>query len=290
MSIYIQDQRVLDIVDEDLSLETLSDQFVFTEGPIWHPRGKHLTFSDIPADRIYRWSEADGVSIYREPTNKANGNTYDKSGRILSCEHGSSRVTRDDSGTLEVLASHYDGRELNSPNDIIVRADGAILFTDPTFGRQQDWVGVTRDVELGFQGVYLLDPVSLELTLLGKDFETPNGLCLGLDQETLFVADTQRAHIRRFRLKGSVLEGGDVFAESPAPDGLKIDSQGNLYAGGPGGVYVYHRDDGAHLGVIQAPGFCANFTWGGDDMRTLYMTASNALHRTRVKVPGIPLF
>lgn len=289
MSIHIQDQRFLEIVDEDLSLETISEAFEFTEGPIWHPQHRHVTFSDIPANRLYRWSEEGGVSIYREPTNMANGNTYDKSGRILTCEHASSQVTRDDNGEIEVLASHYDGKELNSPNDIIVREDGAILFTDPTYGRQ-GMHGIQRDTELGFQGVYLLDPTGLELTLLGKDFTTPNGLCLGLDQETLFVADTQQAHIRRFRLKGNALEGGEIFAESPAPDGLKIDTLGNLYAGGPGGVFVYHRDDGRHLGIIQTPAFCANFTWGGSDMQTLYMTASTALYRTRVKVPGVPLF
>lgn len=288
MSIHIQDQRFLDIVDEDLSLETISEAFEFTEGPIWHPEYRHVTFSDIPANRLYRWSEEDGISIYREPTNMANGNAYDKDGRILTCEHASSQVTRDDHGELEVLAGHYGGKELNSPNDIIVRDDGAILFTDPTYGRQ-GMHAIDRDVELGFQGVYLLDPIGLELTLLGKDFVTPNGLCFGLDQETLFIADTQKGHIRRFRLEGTVLEGGEVFAESPAPDGLKIDSLGNLYAGGPGGVFVYHCDDGAHLGIIQTPAFCANFTWGGDDMQTLFMTASTGLYKTRVKVPGVSL-
>jgi gluconolactonase len=284
MGIQIKDHRFLDIVDENLSLEIISDAFEFTEGPIWHPYQRHVTFSDIPANRLYRWSEQGGVSIYREPSNMANGNTYDKTGRILTCEHASSQVTRDDNGKIEVLASHYDGKELNSPNDIVVREDGAILFTDPTYGRQG------RDSELGFQGVYLLDPATLELTLLGKDFTTPNGLCLGLDQETLFIADTQQAHIRRFHLKGNSLEGGEIFTSSPAPDGLKIDSYGNLYAGGPDGVYVYHRDDGAYLGVIQTPAFCANFTWGGDDMRTLFLTASTGFYRTHVKIPGVPLF
>jgi|TARA_B100000315_G_scaffold256896_1_gene304057 gluconolactonase len=289
MSISIQDQRFLDIVDEDLRRETISAEFEFTEGPIWHPREKHLTFSDIPASRLYRWSEDSGISIYREPTNMANGNTYDQTGRILSCEHASSQVTRDDNGNIEVLASHYEGKELNSPNDIIVRDDGAILFTDPTYGRQ-GMHGVQREIELDFQGVYLIEPDSLALTLLAKDFESPNGLCLGLDHRTLYVADTSKRQIRRFRINGSVLEGGEVFAESPAPDGLKVDSLGNVYAGGPGGVFVYHRDDGAFLGVIEAPAFCANFAWGGDDLMTLFMTASTGLYRTRIKIPGLPLF
>jgi len=290
MSVQIEDPDFVEIVDENLAIEVLSEDFDFTEGPIWHPYGRHVTFSDIPASRLYRWTEKSGdITIYREPTNMANGNTYDKTGRVLTCEHDSSRVTRDENGDIEVVASHYEGRELNSPNDIVVRDDGAILFTDPAYGRL-GMHGSLREQELDFQGVYLLDPVSLELTLLGKDFTTPNGLCLGLDQETLFVADTQLGHVRRFRLVGSRLEGGEVFARSPAPDGLKIDSLGNLYAGGPGGVFVYHRDDGKHLGVIQTPAFCANFTWGGEDMKTLYMTATNGFYRTRVKVPGIPLF
>lgn len=289
MSIHIQDQRFLDIVDENLSIETISEAFEFTEGPIWHPQHRHVTFSDIPASRLYRWREEGGISIYREPTNRANGNTYDKAGRILTCEHSSSQVTRDDDGKIEVLASHYNGKELNSPNDIVVREDGAILFTDPTYGRQA-MHGIQRATELDFQGVYLLDPASLELTLLWKDFATPNGLCLGLDQETLFVADTQQGNIWRFRLNGDTLEGGEIFAKSPAPDGLKIDALGNVYAGGPSGVFVYHRDDGAHLGVIQTPAFCANFTWGGDDMQDLFMTAATGFYKTRVKVPGVPLF
>lgn len=289
MSVDIQDQRLLDICDADLWRETLSDTFGFTEGPIWHPTEHHVTFSDIPASKLYRWSATDGISVYRDPTHMANGNTYDQTGRILSCEHASSRVSRDDSGNLEVLASHYADKELNSPNDIIVRQDGAILFTDPAYGRRAAH-GVARERELDFCGVYLLDPDSLHLTLLIKDCTSPNGLCLGLDQETLYVADTQQRQIRRFHLNGAEISGGEVFTGSPAPDGLKIDSLGNLYTGGPEGVYVYHRDDGNLLGIIRAPAFCANFCWGGEDLQTLFMTASTGFYRTRVNVPGLSLF
>ncbi len=289
MTTEVLDPRFLDIIDENQARETISDEFGFTEGPIWNPHEQHVTFSDIPESRMYRWSEAAGLSVYREPTNMANGNTYDGAGRILSCEHASSRVTREEDGELVVLASHFEGKELNSPNDIIVGEDGAIFFTDPTYGRQ-GMHGVQREPELDFQGVYRINPDSLELTVMGKDFLTPNGLCFGLDQSILFVADTQRQQIRRFRINGDSLEGGEVFAASPAPDGLKIDSLGHLYAGGPGGVHVYHRDDGTPLGVIQAPAFCANFTWGGDDMLTMFMTSSTGFYRTRVKVPGTPLF
>lgn len=289
MDIDIKDPRFLAIVDENLERETISEDFQFTEGPIWHPIDAHVTFSDIPANRMYRWSEAAGMAIYREPSNMANGNTYDHQGRVLSCEHATSRVVRERDGELQVVASHFDGKELNSPNDIIVRNNGEIFFTDPLYGRQGN-TGVVREPELDFQGVFRLDPESLELRLLSKDFQSPNGLCFGLDHETLFVADTQRRHIRRFQIVGDTLEGGEVFAESPAPDGLKIDSQGYLYAGGPGGVHVYHPDDGTYLGVIATDAFCANFTWGGDDMMTFFMTSSTGFYRTRVKIPGIALF
>ncbi|MCZ6616544.1 MAG: SMP-30/gluconolactonase/LRE family protein [Gammaproteobacteria bacterium] len=289
MDIVVEDSRFLDVVDENLERETLSEEFQFTEGPIWHPTERHVTFSDIPANRMYRWSEADGLSVYREPSNMANGNTYDHDGRILSCEHATSRVVREVDGGLQVLASHFDGKELNSPNDIIVGDNGEILFTDPLYGRQGH-TGVVREPELDFQGVFKLDPASLELTLLASDFDSPNGLCFGLDQDTLFVADTKRRHIRRFHIGDGALEGGEVFADSPAPDGLKIDSRGYLYAGGPGGVHVYHPDDGAFLGVIPTGAFCANFTWGDDDMMTLFMTSATGFYRTRVKIPGIPLF
>ncbi len=288
MSIDRRDPRLDEIVDVDAKRETLGTGFGFLEGPIWHPLGQHLTFSDIPNNRLHRHSDAAGFSIYREPSNMANGNTYDAEGRMLSCEHATSRVVREQGGRLEVLASHFQGRELNSPNDIVVAADGAIYFTDPTYGRQGRH-GVERPVELGFQGVYRID-VDGSLTLLAGDFEQPNGLCLSLDGAALFVADTTRRHVRRFEFTGDGLSGGDVFCESPAPDGLKVDIQGNLYAGGPEGVYVYHRDGGALLGIVRTPEFCANFTWGDSDLRSLYLTASTALYRVRVATPGLAPF
>ena len=296
MSIEIRDRRLLDIVDEGLELEQLAGDFQFTEGPIWHPREKHLTFSDIPANRMFRWSEAGGVAVFREPSNMTNGNTYDQQGRMLSCEHATSRVTRTEAdGSVTVLASHYEGKELNSPNDIVVRNDGTVWFTDPTYGRA-DRTGVVREPELDFRGVYRLHPDGGDLVLLAKDFDMPNGLAFTPDHRSLYVADTPRRHIRRFAIEADgSLSGGDVFAESRgdgpgAPDGLKTDSAGNVFCAGPGGVHVYHPADGTCLGVIQTPAFCANFAWGGDDLRTFFLTSSTGLYRTRVKVPGIALF
>ena len=296
MSIQIRDPRFLDVVDDGLSLEQLAGDFQFTEGPVWHPGEKHLTFSDIPANRMFRWSEANGLTVFRDPSNMTNGNTYDGEGRLVSCEHATSRVTRTEAdGAVEVLASHYDGKELNSPNDIVVRNDGTIWFTDPTYGRFGR-TGVEREPELGFCGVYRLHPDTRQLVLLSRDLQMPNGLAFTPDQQSLYVADTPRMHVRKFRIEADgALSGGDVFAESTgdgagAPDGLKTDSLGHVFCAGPGGVHVYHPDDGACLGVIETPAFCANFTWGDDDFKTFFLTSSTSLYRTRVKVPGLPLF
>ncbi len=288
MHIDIRDERLRDLVDPDAERDTLSEQFEFIEGPIWHPRQHYLIFSDIPADKLYRWDTDGGVSVYREPSNMANGNTFDRQGRVLSCEHATSRVVRENDGAIEVLASHYDGRELNSPNDIVVGSDGSVYFTDPSYGRREPH-GVARAPQLDFRGVYRIDPEG-HLALLARDFTQPNGLCLSLDERTLFVADTEERHVRRFQLEEGGVSGGEVFCESPAPDGLKIDSLGNLYAGGPRGVGVYDGAGGDWLGVISTPEFCANFTWGGADLKTLFLTASSGLYCVPVRVPGIPLF
>ncbi len=295
MGIEIRDPRLLDIIAEDAELETLAEGFQFTEGPIWHPIEKHLTFSDIPNNRMHRWSEAAGVTVYRHPSNLANGNAYDKQGRILTCEHGTSRVVREElDGTIEVLASHWEGKELNSPNDIVVRSDGDIFFTDPTFGRAAQ-TGISRPVELDFTGVYKIDGKSGELRLLRRDFTQPNGLAFTQDERILYIADTPQMHIRKFAVAADgSLTGGEVFAESSgqgagAPDGLKVDSEDNVYCCGPGGVHIY-APDGVCLGVIQTAAFCANFTWGDDDFHMFYMTSSNHLYRIPVKVPGVAAF
>lgn len=295
MGIEIRDARLLDIVDEDLELEVLGEGFQFTEGPIWHPGERHLTFSDIPENRMHRWTESSGVTVYREPSNLANGNTYDKQGRILTCEHGTSRVVRESSdGSLEVIASHWEGKELNSPNDIVVRSNGDIFFTDPIFGRS-DHTGVSRPLELDFTGVYKIDVNTQELVLLRRDFNQPNGLAFTQDEQHLYVADTPEMHIRKFDVaEDGTLSGGGVFTQSTgvgagAPDGLKVDSKDNVYCCGPGGVHIY-APDGTCLGVIQTPAFCANFTWGLDDFLTFFLTSSRHLYRVPVKVPGVALF
>ncbi|MGO4441064.1 SMP-30/gluconolactonase/LRE family protein [Rhizobium sp. RAF56] len=279
----------------DAELETLASGLGFTEGPIWHPYEKWLVFSDMPEDRMYIRQPSGDIESFRRPSNKANGNTLDREGRIVTCEHATSRVTRlDHDGSITVIATHYQGKELNSPNDIVVATGGAIYFTDPTYGRME-YYGVLREPELGFQGVYRVDPDGSRLTLLVDDFVQPNGLCFSLDESRLFVNDTERQHIRVFSVTSSgELTGGAVWAETTgdapgAPDGMKIDSCGNVYCCGPGGIHVFDPS-GNVLGVIRTPEPCANFTFGDEDLKSLYITASSLLLRLRVRVPGLRLF
>lgn len=290
----IRHPNFVDIVG-DASLERLATGFGFLEGPVWHPDEKWLVFSDIPKNRMHRWRPSGEVEVFREPSQMANGNTIDREGRLISCEHATSRVIRmHRNGALEVLATHYLGKELNSPNDIVVSRDNSIYFTDPNYGRRA-YFGVARPTDLSIQGVYRIEPDGSRLTLLVDDFLQPNGLCFSLDESRLFVNDTERQHIRVFDVgpTGDVT-GGTVWAktegEGPgAPDGMKIDSRGNVYCCGPGGIHVFDPSANS-LGVIDTPEPCANFTFGDDDLRTLFVAASSSLYRMRVCVPGLRVF
>ena len=288
MSVEIRDDLFRTVVGGDVAVEPVAGGFDFTEGPIWHPREKHLTFSDMPGNEMRRWTPAGGVVSFRKPSNMANGNTYDRRGRMLTCEHATSRVTRTEAdGTITVLATHYKGKELNSPNDIVVKRDGWIYFTDPTYGRMP-YYGVERASELDFCGVYRVAEDGTGLTLLADDFAQPNGLCFSRDEKRLFVNDTERGHVRVFDVGADgLLSGGAVWAEvtgtgKGAPDGMKIDRDGNLYCCGPGGLHVF-SPDAQSLGVILVPEVVANFTWGEDDLRTIFFTASSSLYRARTK-------
>ncbi|HEX6610943.1 MAG TPA: SMP-30/gluconolactonase/LRE family protein, partial [Hyphomicrobiaceae bacterium] len=224
--------------------------------------------------------------------NKSNGLAWDSQGRLLACEHASSSVTRTEAdGKITVLASRYDGKELNSPNDLAVKSDGAIYFSDPTYGRMEHY-GLPREPELSFRGVYRLSPDGKVLTLLADDFGQPNGVCFSLDEKTLFVSDTDRQHVRAFDVKsdGSIANSriwAQTLGDAPgAPDGLKVDSAGNLYSCGPGGIHVF-APDATCLGVINVPEYTANFCWGDDDLKSLFITASTSVYRVRVAVPGL---
>ena len=295
MNIDMRDSRIKTILPGNVELETVATGFEFTEGPIWHPYDKHLTFSDIVGDTMYRWDRANGVRVFRKPSHKANGNTYDLQGRLLTCEHATSRVTRTElDGTVVILASHYNGKELNSPNDIVVKSDGAIYFSDPVYGRRER-VGILRPQDLNFQATFRLDPISNTLIPLVSDFENPNGLCFSLDEKQLYVNDSPRRHIRVFDvLPDGTLTNGRVWADvngegKGVPDGMKFDSAGNLFCAGPGALYIF--DGNANLlGQVPMPEQVANFAWGDDDLCSLYITASTTLYRLRVNVPGRALF
>ena len=285
-----RDGRLDAIVAADAACEQVATGFKFTEGPLWHAAGRFLLFSDMPGDIMRRWDAQSGVQTFRQPCHKSNGLTYDRQGRLLVCEHASSHVTRTEpDGRQTVLASHWQGKELNSPNDIVCKSDGAIYFTDPTYGRM-DVFGLKRDVVLGFRGVYRI-ATDGKLGLLADDFGQPNGLCFSLDERRLFVNDTDKRHIRVFDVRddGSV-SGGAVWAEPKgegrgAPDGMKIDSAGNVYCCGPGGVHVF-APDATPLGVLRTPEVVANFCWGDDDLKSLYATCSTSLYRIRMRTAG----
>jgi len=289
----VYDDRFIDIVSPEAVLETVVDGFKFIEGAIWHPGRKEIIFSDIIGDTIYRWTKTNGLSVFRKPSNMANGNVYDRQGRMLTCEHATSQVTRTEAdGEITILASHYEGKELNSPNDIVTKRDGSIFFTDPASGRTEKF-GVLREQELDFQGVYRLDDQGI-LTLLLDDFSKPNGLCFSLDEKHLFINDTDHNHIRIFDVNhDGTLSNGKIWAELEregigVADGMKIDQAGNLYCCGPGGIHVFDQV-GVYLGIIKIPEQAANFNWGDEDLSSLYICASTTLHRIRVNTPGISI-
>jgi gluconolactonase len=296
MIIEVRHPSLYELIRPDAELELLASRFQFTEGPIWHPLERHLTFSDIPGDAMYRWSEEDGVQVFRRPSHKANGNAYDLRGCILTCEHLTSRLSRTNlDGSYEILASHFEGKELNSPNDVVVKSDGTLYFTDPPFGRINARVGELRPLALGFCGVYRLDPATNALSLLVDDFDRPNGLCFSTDEHSLFVNDSAHNHIRSFNLQDDgTLSNGRVWAQlvgegvGPA-DGLKIDSEGNVYCTGPGGIHILDATAN-YLGVLQMPAQTANLCFGDDDLCSLYITASDAIYRLRVCIPGQSLW
>jgi gluconolactonase len=292
VTLEIRDPRLTGIVGTHVEFERIATGCLFTEGPLWHPGGEYLLWSDMPGDHLRRWSKADGVTTFRQPCNKSNGLTWDRQGRLLACEHASSQVTRTEpDGRITPLATHYDGKQLNSPNDIVCAQDGGIYFSDPPYGRAE-FYGVKREQELTFQGVYRAGADARKPMLLVDDFDRPNGLCFSLDQRRLFVNDTARQHIRVFDVRDNgALAGGRVWAETKgegkgAPDGMKLDSAGNVYCCGPGGIHVF-SPEAVDLGVIQVPEYTANFAWGDRDLRTLFITASTSVYAIRTVVPGL---
>lgn len=291
------------VVPKDLVVERVAAGFLFIEGPVWHPDG-YLLFSDPNANEIYRWTPHGSVSVFRPKSGYtgtdigeygqpgSNGLSLDPQGRLVIAEHGNHRVTRlEPNGVLTVLAESFRGKRLNSPNDLVMRSDGALYFTDPPFGLPR--FGDDPRKELPFSGVFLWKDGALEL--LGDELAGPNGIAFSPDERFLYVGnwDTARKVVMRYEVAADGrLSGGRVFYDmtgapgEEAIDGVKVDRQGNVYVSGPGGLWIL-SPEGAHLGTIRLPEQPANFAWGDADGRTLYVTARTGLYRMRLNVPGV---
>ena len=281
-----------DLVDLWAPVRQIGTGFQFTEGPVWHPRDNYLLFSDMPGDVRRRWDRS-GIREVLRPANKCNGLTYDADLNLLVCEHATSSLIREQpDGRRQTLASHFEGMELNSPNDVCVKSDGAIYFSDPWYGRMPVY-GVERPRQLGFQGVYRLRPGggAPELLVDRYLFEQPNGLCFCPTEARLFVNDTVQHLIRVFDvLPDGRLGSGRVFAsgivspsEPGVPDGMKCDALGNVWVCGPGGVWVYSAT-GDLVGKLRVPELVGNLAWGGSDWRTLFLTATHSVYAVDTKV------
>jgi len=295
-TVEVNDAGLLRLIDRNAPVEQLCTGFKFSEGPIWNQREQCLYFSDMPGDVRRRWSAAGGVVEVRNPSNKCNGMTYDAVGNLYVCEHVTSALIKESpGGERKVLATHWEDRELNSPNDVVVRSDGNVYFTDPTYGRMPGF-GLERKQSLDFQGVYRVS-VGEALHREADDFDQPNGLCFSPDERTLYVNDTTRAHIRAFDVAADgALSRSRIFADrigsgdysEGVVDGMKCDEHGNIYVTGPRGIWVLDVQ-GRHLGVIRMPEIAGNLNWGGRDWDDLYCACSTSIYRVRMKVRGNPV-
>lgn len=300
LSIYeIHDERFRQLIVASARLEELYGECRWAEGPVWFADLNCLIWSDIPNQRMLRWVPDGGVSVFRFPSNFVNGNTRDRQGRLISCEHGGRRVVRTEvDGTLTILADRYQGKRLNSPNDVVVRSDGSIWFTDPTYGIKSDYEGYRAEPEQATRNVYRLDPETGALDAVITDFGQPNGLAFSPDETRLYVADsasshdvTAPRHIRVFDIVGEkTVANGRVFCslDNGLPDGFRIDVQGNLWTSAGDGVHCFSAE-GTLLGKILVPQTVANLTFGGPRRNRLFITATTSVYSVFVATNGVTL-
>jgi gluconolactonase len=305
-----KDPALDELVPSDAKIEKLAGGFLFTEGPIWVPRNEegdgYLLFSDPNNNVIYRWTQDGQLSIFMTKSGYrgtdigeygqpgSNGLTLDRQGRLTINQHGNRRVVRmEKNGQLTVLADHYDGKRLNSPNDLVYKSDGALYFTDPPFGLPKFFDDPRK--ELPYSGVYRVSPDGKKVQLLTTDLKGPNGLAFSPDEKYFYVDDwdAEKKIIMRYEVQpDGTLANGKVFFDmtsaegEDALDGMKIDQKGNLYVSGPGGLWII-SPEGKHLGTIAGPEHPHNFAWGDDDGKTLYLCAKTGLYRIRLNIPGI---
>lgn len=282
-------------------LEKLAEGCRWAEGPAYFPAGRYLVWSDVPNDRMMRFDEtSNSVSIFRNPSGFSNGNTVDRQGRLVTCEHGNRRVTRTEhDGTITVIASHHDGRRFNSPNDVVVKSDGSIWFTDPAYGIDSDYEGHKAESEIGACHVYRVDPHSGAVTVVADDFVRPNGLAFSPDEKKIYIADTGATHvadgprhIRTFNIgESGRLTGGDVFATCTSGlfDGFRLDEAGRIWTSAGDGVHCY-ESDGTLIGKILVPEAVANVVFGGVKRNRLYICATTSLYSIMLPVNGAKTF
>ena len=295
---------IFDVIDPRFSalfnthsrLEQLYSGCKWAEGPAWFGGGRYLVWSDIPNNRMMRYDETDGsVSVFRQPSGNSNGNTVDREGRLVTCEHGGRRVSRTEhDGRVITIADSFEGKRLNSPNDVVVKSDGSIWFTDPSYGIDSDYEGNKAESEIGRCNVYRVDAASGTVTAVITDMVRPNGLAFSRDESQLYVADTGRthgaenpAHIRVFDVSGDRVSGEKVFAEATNGlfDGFRLDSDGRIWTSAGSGVSCYHAD-GTLLGRIVVPEGVANCVFGGEKFNVLYICGTTSLYAIRLMING----
>jgi gluconolactonase len=292
----IRDRRFRHLIAGSAQPDELFSDCRWAEGPVWFGDANCLLWSDIPNDRILRWVPGGGVSVFRAPANHTNGHTRDCEGRLVSCEHGARRVTRTEAdGSITVLADAYAGRRLNSPNDVVVQSNGAVWFTDPTYGILSDYEGHRAEPEQEARGVYRIDPTTGAVTRVVDDFVQPNGLAFSPDERQLYIGDSGRshddtvpAHVRVFDVRDDgTLDGGAVFAaiDAGVPDGMRVDTDGNLWSSAGDGIHVFDPA-GMLLGKILIPQAVANLTFGGPKRNRLFICATRSVYALYVTATG----
>ena len=290
------DRRFNDLVVPTAAVECLFDKGRWTEGPVWFADGNFLVWSDIPNNRMLRWVPDGGVTVFRADAGFSNGNTRDRQGRLVTCEHGNRRVTRTEpDGSITVIADRHRGRRLNSPNDVVVKSDGSVWFTDPTYGIMSDYEGHKAEPEQDGCFVYRVDPATGEVAVVADDFVKPNGLAFSPDERILYVSDTGLSHapdgphhIRAFDVvDGASLRNPRVFAViSPGvPDGFRVDTAGNVWTSAQDGVHC-HAPDGTKLGRIKLPQMVSNLVFGGPKRNRLFITSTHAVYSVFVAANG----
>src|SRR5512143_2929061 len=284
-----------ELIDPNAALVFLGAGYQFTEGPVWNQREQALYFSDIPGDARWKWTEATGMELVAEPTFKGNGMAYDVDGSLLVCEQVSSCLVRiRTDGRRELVAWHYQGVYLNSPNDVVTRSDGSIYFTDPDYGRWNDWIGCKRELVRDFKGVYRAPPGGgpVGLVVGPGEVEQPEGLCCSPDESILYINDSPRAEIKAYdgAADGSLRNrrmfrdgiGSGSMGEGNL-DGMECDALGNIWTSGPGGVWVLNTK-GERIGAIRTPEICGSVVFGGPDLKTLFLTTTKSVHMIQTKV------